>query len=167
MVPSLLGASGATTPAPVLLLSGGSMVDFDRTLFIVALIFVALMLVLEPLIFQPLLKLFEEREQRTDGARTEARKMQERAGKLLRRYEKRLAKAHAAVELERAAARQETAKLEAEILEGARVASEAVVAAGRAAIAEQVSKVRQELDGRRAQLARDVASAALGREVRG
>src|SRR5262245_61344456 len=42
---------------------------------------------LKPLLFDPLLKVFEERERRTEGAKEEARQMDAEAGELLQRYE--------------------------------------------------------------------------------
>src|SRR5688572_28033314 len=58
--------------------SGGSAVplDIDLTFTLQMLLFAVLIVVLKPLLFDPALKIFEERERRTDGARAEAREMQ-------------------------------------------------------------------------------------------
>ena len=49
--------------------AGGIDVDVDLTVFGQVALFLVLMLVLKPLLFDPLLKLFEEREKRIEGAR--------------------------------------------------------------------------------------------------
>ena len=68
--------------------------DFDLTFVLQMLLFAALIVVLRPLLFEPVLRVFEERERRTEGARAEARQMQEEAGELLSRYEGELARVH-------------------------------------------------------------------------
>ena len=75
------------------LLSSGVNIDFDLTFFAQMIIFSVLILVLRPLLFEPVLRIFEEREKRTDGARAEARTMQEKAGELLTKYEAELERA--------------------------------------------------------------------------
>jgi F-type H+-transporting ATPase subunit b len=52
-------------------------IDFDLTFVLQMLLFAALIVVLRPLLFDPVLRVFEEREKRTDGARQSARQMQE------------------------------------------------------------------------------------------
>src|SRR3954453_8637843 len=62
--------------------------DFDLSFLLQMLVFASLIVVLRPLLFDPVLRVFEERERRTDGARDSARAMQEEAGALLSRYER-------------------------------------------------------------------------------
>jgi F-type H+-transporting ATPase subunit b len=129
-------------------------------------VFAALIVVLKPLLFDPVLKVFEAREQRTDGARSEARDMQERAGELLRKYEVELANVNRVAAEERDKLRSETAKLEAEILEQARGAAEKILAEGRGKLGVEVAALRAELRAGNPAVARELASAVLGREVR-
>jgi len=140
-------------------------VDFDRTVIYAAVIFIALAFVLQPLLFEPLIKLFELRVKRTEGARAAAREMQEHAGELLSKVDRELDRIRRTAAEERERIRVETAKLEAKILEEARESSVAVVAEGRQQIETEMSALRRELDARTAQMAREVASAVLGREV--
>src|ERR1041384_4286176 len=74
--------------------SGAVNIDFDLTFIGQMVVFAALILVLKPLVYDPVLALFEEREKRSDGAKAEAREMQEKAGTLLRKYEQELEKVH-------------------------------------------------------------------------
>ena len=140
-------------------------VDFDKTVIYAAVIFLALAFVLQPLLFEPLLKIFELREKRTDGARAEARKMQEQAGELLTKVDRELDRIRRTAAEEREKVRVETSKLEARILEEARESTTRIVVEGRSRIDAEVQRVHRELEARTEQVAREVASAVLGREV--
>lgn len=147
--------------------SGGSAVplDIDLTFTLQMLLFAVLIVVLKPLLFDPALKIFEERERRTDGARAEAREMQKRAGELLEKYEAELAKVGRTAAEERDKMRSETTRLENEIINQARDATAKILAEGRAQIADQVTKIRADLGRESERLAHQLAARALGREV--
>ena len=128
-------------------------------------LFAAFVSLLKPLLFDPLLRVFEERERRTEGAKKEAREMDERAGELLQRYEGELDKVRREAGLERERLRAETAKLEAQIMAEARAETARILEAGKARIAGEVAELRRELDGMKPELAAQIASRVLGREV--
>jgi F-type H+-transporting ATPase subunit b len=153
---------------PLLASSGGGgavNVDFDALFVVQMLMFIALVVFLKPLLFDPVLKVFEERERRTDGAREEARQMQRQAGELLVKYESELRRIGEVAAQERDRIRAETSKLEAQILTEAREATSRIIDHGRGQIAEQVERIRFDLGKRSELLARDIASQALGRSV--
>ena len=58
-------------------------VDVDLTFLVQLVLFVGLTLVLKPMLFDPMLKLFEEREKRIDGAKLQARKIDEKSASAL------------------------------------------------------------------------------------
>jgi F-type H+-transporting ATPase subunit b len=147
-------------------MSGGISIDFDKTFIVQMVVFAALIPVLKWALFEPILKVFEERERRTDGARAEARRMQEEAGELLRKYEKELQKIHQVAADERDRLRAETTKLEAEILEDARQVVNRIVTDGRGKIESQVNAIRFDLGRQSEELAGQMAERVLGREVR-
>ena len=128
-------------------------------------IFAVLIVVLKPLLFDPILKIFALREERTEGARERARKLQLKAGDLLTRYEKELERINQAAAVERDKARAETAKLEAEILSEAREVTQRVEKEGRERIEQEVSHLRSDLQKQATVMARDIARRVLGREV--
>lgn len=165
-----LGALGAQVyhvTGVLLSASGGSAVnvDFDNTIFYQAALFVVLMVVLKPLLFDPVLAVFEERERRTDGARAEAREMQERAGELLRKYEKKLEEVSRMAAEEREKIRAETAQLEAKILEEAREASAKIVEEGRSRVEEEMHSIRFDLGRESERLAEQIVERVLGKEA--
>lgn len=143
----------------------GISIDLDLTFTLQMLLFAALIVVLKPLLFDPVLRVFEERERRTDGAKAAAREMQRKAGELLQRYETELVKVGKAAAEERDRMRAETARLEAEILAEARTAAARVLDQGRKEIEQQVERIRFDLGRQSERLARDMAARALGREV--
>lgn len=148
-----------------MLASGGVSIDFDRTVLVQMALFVLLMLVLAPTLFGPLLRLFEERERRTEGARAEAREMQERAGELLLRYQTELGRVQQVAAVERERLRTETMRLEAKILEEAHVATAALVEQGRNRLNVETARIRTELDSKTRQISAEIAKSVMGREV--
>ena len=139
--------------------------DFDLTFLAQFVLFTAFIVVMKPLLFDPLLKVFEERERRTAGAKDEARKMDERAGELLTKYEAELDKVRREAGAERERLRQEAAKLEAQIMAEARAETAKILDAGKARIAAEVTQLRKELVASQPELAAQIASRMLGREV--
>ena len=145
--------------------SGGVSLDFDNTVVFQMGIFVLLMFLLEPLLFRPVLRIFALREERTEGARAKARALDDRAGELLKRYENELERVHRVAASERERLRQETAKLEAEILSEAREATARIVDEGRRRIESEVSRVRFDLGREAEQLSRGIVEKALRGEA--
>ena len=60
-------------------LSEGSIIDLDGTIFVQLGIFLALFFVLRTFVFKPMTNLFAAREAAIDGAREEARRMEREA----------------------------------------------------------------------------------------
>jgi len=141
-------------------------VDFDMTVIYTAVLFCVLALVLEPWLFEPLLRVFELRNQRTEGARAEARALQERAGVLLRKVDVEVDRIRRTASQEREAVRAETAHLEATILAEARESAARIVEEGRQRVQAELERTRGSLDQEARRLGREIAAAALDREVR-
>ncbi|HEV8244126.1 MAG TPA: ATP synthase F0 subunit B [Polyangiaceae bacterium] len=157
-------ASGTAFDA-VLGMSSGGWLDFDKTVIYQMVLFLALMLILKPLLFDPVLKVFALREERTEGARAQARELQERAGELLRQYESELARVHQVAAEERQHLRAETAKLEADILKQAREATGRIIEDGRKRIEEEVNGIRFDLGRESEKMSQQIVARVLGREV--
>lgn len=139
--------------------------DVDLTFIAQFVLFTAFVMFLKPLLFDPLLKVFEERERRTEGAKKEARKMDAKAGELSTRYEAELAKVRHEAGLEREKLREETTKVEARMMAEAREETARIVDAGKARIAGEVAELRRELERTQPELAAQIASRMIGREV--
>jgi F-type H+-transporting ATPase subunit b len=140
-------------------------VDLDLTFVVVLVLFVALTLFLKPVLFDPMLKLFEERERRIDGAKLLARKMDEKSAAALTKYEDTMAKARETANAERDKIRAEGLKREKEILGEVRAATAQAIENGKRAVHEDAAKARATLKTESAAMARDLATRVLGREV--
>lgn len=156
-------ARAAETPFRPLL--AAVTVDLDRSVLLQMVLFSVLIVLLKPLLFEPMLRVFALREERTEGARAQARGMQERAADILANYEKELAKIRVVAAEERNKVRTETAKLESKILEEAHEASTRILEDGRRQIAAELQAIREELALRSSALAQDIGRQVLGREV--
>jgi len=140
-------------------------VDFDLTFVAQFVLFATFITILRPLLFQPLLRVFEERERRTEGAKREAREMDAKAGDLSTHYETELEKVRRIAGAERERLRAETAKLEAEIMAEARAEAAKILAAGKARIDAEVAQMRRDLERTKPALAAEIATRVLGREL--
>lgn len=120
---------------------------------------------LKPLLFDPLLKVFEERERQTEGAKKDAREMDAEAGALLQRYEGELANVRRQAGLERERLRAEVARLEAKIMEEARTETMKILDEGKARNSAEVAELRQQLEVAKPELAKQIAARILDREV--
>jgi F-type H+-transporting ATPase subunit b len=144
---------------------GGVSLDFDRSFILQMFAFALLVAILNPLLFQPLMRVFEERERRTDGAKLLARRMDEEAGQMLRRYEAEIEKVRRVASEERERMRSEAQKLEAKILAEARAETSKIIEHGKARMAEEARSIRTELQAQAPVLAREMAARVLGREI--
>lgn len=152
--------------AKSLFLSGADVnVDFDLSFLAQIALFGLFIVVLKPILFDPVLKLFEEREKLTDGARGEARSMDGRAAELISKFEAEIEKVRHEAAQERDRLRAETAKLEAKMMEEAKADAARILTDGRTRIAKEVAALRGELEAARPALAQQIASKMLGREV--
>ena len=166
----LISSGSLTQPLPVAFAAaphsgGGVNIDFDRSFLLQMALFALLIVVLKPLLFDPVLKIFEEREWRTEGAKAEARKMQEQAGEILSRYERELLRVNQAAAAEREKMRVETTRVEQEILAQGRKVAQEIVAQGRAQIEKDVQALQFDLGRQAEQLAHQIASRVLGRDL--
>lgn len=141
-------------------------VDFDLSFLAQVALFALFLTLLKPILFDPMMRLFEERDRRTDGARADARKMDERAADLIARYEGELESVRREAAKDRDVLRAETLKLEAQILDEAKQEATRILDEGRARITAEVATLRAELAAARPALAEQIATRLLGREVR-
>ncbi len=163
-------ASNFLSSAHVMLMSASSggagvTVDFDGSVLIAFAVFFILFLLLKPILLDPFLKVVEERERRTDGAKAEAREMDEKAGEIIKRYEGELEKVRKVANDERDRLRSEAQKLEAKILGEARGEAAKVSDEGKAKIRKEAESIRFELGQMSANLSQEIATKVLGRKV--
>jgi len=145
--------------------SSGVTVDLDLTFAGQIVLFVLLFLVLRPLLFQPMLRLFEERERRIDGAKKDARQMYADADAKMAKYEEELLTVKRQAGEERDKLRAEGVRREQAILSKVRTETNATLEEGKKKIGQEADALRKELSVTAQTLAREIASRVLGREV--
>jgi F-type H+-transporting ATPase subunit b len=154
---SLLLAAAAAHDPPI--------IDLDSTVFLQLGIFVVTWFLLSRLLFRPFLAVRGARDQGIEGARVEARRMDEEARGRMAEYETSVARARQKAGEERLKIRTEAAKKEREISDGARATAQASIEEARKAIHTQEREARKELETRSQEIARTIARKLLGREV--
>jgi F-type H+-transporting ATPase subunit b len=146
---------------------GGVNLDFDATLFVQVAFILVLWLVLKPLLFDPMLKLFEEREKRIEGAIKKARRIDERSAEAKAEYDDTMAKARAEGTAEREKLRAEGLRKESDLLTKVRGETQQKIEAARKDAEVELDEARRALAPHTRDLAQRVASRVLGREVSG
>jgi F-type H+-transporting ATPase subunit b len=140
-------------------------VDFDETFLVQLVLFVALTLALKPLLFDPMLKLFEVREKLIDGAKAEARRIDEQSASALGRYEAEMAKARAKGSAERDRVRAEGVKREQQIMSSVKESTARLLEEGKRAARGEAERARAGLRVASDELAQELAARVLGRKV--
>lgn len=149
------------------LLSGGSIIDLDGTMFVQLGMFFAAFALLYLLVFRPMVAVLETREQAIDGAKDEAKQLEQDVKSKQALFEGELRKVRSASGEERERLRAEGLELERKLLERVRGETNMVVNDARARLDLEARRARTELSGQRAELARQIASKVIGREVQG
>lgn len=139
--------------------------DLDLTVFGQIALFFVLLLVLKPVLFDPMLKLFEEREKKIEGAKAEGQRLDRESAEAQSKYEAAMASARQAAGGARDALRAEGVKAEQEILTKVRNETTATLEKGRASLAADTQAVKGELAANAAALASTLASRVLGRDL--
>jgi F-type H+-transporting ATPase subunit b len=147
------------------LLSGGSVIDLDASIFIQMGIFFVAFFILKALVFNPTMQLFDAREQAIDGAKAEAKRMQDEAVAKREHFEGELRRVSAAANEERENARLEAQKLARQLTEQARSQALATQKAAKDRLDLQAAEVRKNALAQVPAIARELTSKLLGRSV--
>lgn len=147
------------------LLSEGSLIDLDGTMFIQVGIFFVAFFVLRPLIFRPMVDLFEAREAAIEGARRDARRLREQADQAGKSFDEEMRKVRLSAAQEREKLRAEGKRLEKSVLDRVREETAKQMAEADAQIQTEASRTRREMEHTVPTLARQIASKLLAREV--
>jgi F-type H+-transporting ATPase subunit b len=141
------------------------MIDLDGTVFIQLGLFLIAAFFLTTFLFKPYLKVRAAREAGIDGARDDARRMDEEAKARMAAYDARFAHEKAKVEAERAVLRREAVARDTEISEEARKSTQEALEAARKSIERDAKEARDAIEPKTAEIATSIAKKILGREV--
>jgi F-type H+-transporting ATPase subunit b len=112
-----------------------------------------------------MLKLFEEREKRIDGAKKKARETDIKSAKAETEFQDQMGKAQAQGNAERERLRADGMKAENEVLAKVRAETSALLAEGRKKAQDELTTARAQIRAQSQDMAKLLASRVLGREV--
>jgi F-type H+-transporting ATPase subunit b len=147
------------------LLSEGSIIDLDGTIWIQLGLFAVAFLVFRPLIFRPMVALFEARENAIEGSKLEALRLQDEASAESEEFEVEMRRIRLQAGEERDRLRNEGKHLERAVLDRVRAETDRQLAEADAKLAKESSRLRAEIDQSVPTLAKQIASKMLNREV--
>ena len=147
------------------LLSEGSIIDLDGTIWIQLALFAVAFFVFRPLIFRPMVALFEARENAIEGSKLEALRLQDEASAESEEFEVEMRRIRLQAGEERDRLRNEGKRLERAVLDRVREETGKQLAEADAKLAKEASRLRAEIDQSVPVLARQIASKMLNREV--
>jgi len=147
------------------MLAGGSVIDLDASLFIQMGIFFVAFFILKNLVFKPALDLFDAREKAIDGAKAEAKQLQEDAVQKREHFENELRKVATSANEDRERLRAEAQKLARELTEKARTEALTSQKAAKDQLDAQAASVRKKALEDVPGIARELTSKLLGRTV--
>ena len=154
---AMLALAAAATDPPI--------IDLDSTVFLQLLIFLIVAFVLSRFVFKPYLQVKAARSAGIEGARDEAKRLDEEAHARMADYDKSFAAARARAGGERAKLQGEAVARERAITDAARKATQEALDAARAKLAQDADATRKQLAPRTQEIARTIAKKILGREV--
>jgi F-type H+-transporting ATPase subunit b len=157
MSPFLALAAEAAKDPPIL--------DLDSTVFLQLGIFIVTALILSRFLFRPYLEVRAARSHGIEGAKEEARRMDEEAAARLADYQHALTQARSKASAERGRLQGDAVKRDHEITEAARVATQSALEQARARLDTDAKAARAQLEPRAQDIAKAIAKKILGREV--
>jgi F-type H+-transporting ATPase subunit b len=147
------------------LLSEGSIIDLDGTIWIQLALFGIAFFLFRPLIFRPMIALFEARESAIEGSKLEAQRLQDEAAAETEVFDEEMRRLRLQAGEERDRLRAEGKRLERSVLDRVREETEKQLAEADQQLASEATKLRAEVRGNVPTLAKQIASKLLSREV--
>lgn len=147
------------------LLSEGSIIDLDGTIWIQLGLFAVAFLIFRPLIFRPMVALFEAREHAIEGSKLEALRLQDEAAAEDQEFDVEMRRLRLQAGEERDRLRAEGKRLERTVLDRVREETDKQLADADQQLATEAARLSAEIDGTVSALAKQIASKMLNREV--
>ena len=141
------------------------MISLDSSIVAAFVIFLATVVALNHLLFQPLLRVHAERESRTTGLVSEARKRLDHQTALFGQYEATVKQARIEAYQRQEQSRTDALSRRAAVLEEARQKAELLLQESRAALQRQVAEARAQLDREADEISRTIAAIVLQRSA--
>lgn len=121
---------------------------------------------LSPVLFRPIMRLFDEREKRIDGAKAEAQAMQALAEEKARLFDQEYSVAKTSAREVLTKLKQEADKEQREHIDNARLEAKKMLALADQELLAEEKRVRSELSSTSAQVTNDIIKALMGQKTR-
>ena len=141
------------------------MIAIDYSLPVQIVAFLLLWFLLNKLLFQPFLRLIEEREKRTEGARGEADALIAEGKQLRTEYENRMAKARDEAEAAKQTIIAEAGRAREQVLARARESAASSLQATRQQLTQEMAAARRLIGQETQAVAQQMAEKVLGRRI--
>lgn len=146
--------------------ASGDLLSVNYTVFIQIVIFLIAIFILNKLVFKPFLNLVDRRDMLTRGAIEEAHELEDKVKAIIEEYDQKLSEARALAIEERNKLILEGQTVAADVLGKARQETGVLLEEAKAKLEADTKEIKDNIKGDIDELAGDIASKVLGKEVR-
>ncbi|MFY9397704.1 MAG: F0F1 ATP synthase subunit B [Desulfomonilia bacterium] len=141
------------------------MIELNWTFFVQVFNFLILMFILNKILYKPILKVLDEREERIVGGQEKAKKLLEESLSIQKSYNDKLYNAKIDAMAIKNASRKQAVDEANKIIEEARRKADTIVLNVQKEMAEEIDRVKKELEPEIGVMAGTIAQQILGRKV--
>lgn len=141
------------------------MIELNWTFFVQIFNFLLLMVILNKILYKPILKVLDERDARIVGGQERAKKLLEESQGILKNYNDKLYGAKIDAMTVKNSSRKQAVGQANVIIEEARRSAETIVLDVQKEMAEEIARVKKELEPEVGVMAGTIAQQILGRKV--
>ncbi|HPW69491.1 MAG TPA: F0F1 ATP synthase subunit B [Deltaproteobacteria bacterium] len=141
------------------------MIELNWTFFVQIFNFLLLIFILNKILYKPILKVLDEREARIAGGQEKAKELLDESQSILKSYNEKLYGAKIDAMTVKNSSRKQAVDEANEIIENARRNAETIVLDVQKEMAEEIARVKSELEPEIGVMAGTIAQQILGRKV--
>jgi F-type H+-transporting ATPase subunit b len=141
------------------------LIELNWTFFVQIFNFLLLMFILNKILYKPILKVLDEREARIAGGQEKAKELLDESQSILKSYNEKLYGAKIDAMTVKNSSRKQAVDEANEIIENARRNAETIVLDVQKEMAEEIARVKSELEPEIGVMAGTIAQQILGRKV--
>ncbi len=159
---SALGLFAATAPSAF---ASDDLLSVNKTVFIQIVLFLIAIYILNKLVFKPFLNLMDRRDKLTRGAIEEAKELEEKVAHIIEEYDAKLVEARSLAVEERNKIVQEGQNVADGILSKAREETSELLQDAKGKLEADTQEIKDKVKSDVDDIARDIASRVLGKEI--
>ena len=141
------------------------MIELNWTFFVQIFNFLLLMFILNKILYKPILKVLDEREARIVGGQEKAKRLLDESQGILKSYNEKLYSAKIDAMTVKNSSRKQAVEEANVIIEDARRNAETIVVDVQKEMAEEIARVKSELEPEIGIMAGTIAQQILGRKI--